>query len=226
MADVIRSALLGADLLADLERFLYRCSDAIAAVAHVVATFSGREEAERRRHERVDVVETPGPRRSHERFQFRERLFDRIEIRAVGRKKSDQGSLLFDRGSDLGLFVHGQVIEHDDVTGPQGRHEDLFDIGEKTRIIDRPIEDRRRAQALEPQGGDHRVRLPVTAGRVIPESLATRTAAVPAQQVGGHPAFVEEHVLARIAERQPRMPPVARGDDIRPALFVGVYGFF
>jgi hypothetical protein len=61
---------------------------------------------------------------------------------------------------------------------------------------------------------------------VIPQSLATRTPAVPAQQVGRHAAFVEEYVLARIAERQSRMPPVTRGDDIRPALFVGVHRFF
>jgi hypothetical protein len=70
------------------------------------------------------------------------------------------------------------------------------------------------------------VRLPMAAGRVIPEARAGRTAPVPPQQVGGHAALVEKDVAADVAQRLPVAPPAACRGDIRPALFVGVYRFF
>ena len=79
---------------------------------------------------------------------------------------------------------------------------------------------------LRPQHGDDRGRLPVAAGRVTVESFTARTAPVAAQQIGGHPTFVEEHVLPHVTERQPLAPTAPLGDDIRPSLFVGVYRFF
>jgi hypothetical protein len=61
---------------------------------------------------------------------------------------------------------------------------------------------------------------------VVTHTDAAKTAPVSTQQIGGHPTFVEEHVLPNIAQRLPVAPAPSRGDDIRPALFVGVYGFF
>ena len=61
---------------------------------------------------------------------------------------------------------------------------------------------------------------------MILEAGAAGTAAVAPQEIGRHAAFIEEDVLAHVAERLPRPPlPAGRG-DIRPALFVGVYRFF
>ena len=42
-------------------------------MSRVIATFSRREELERDRYERCDVVEAARPRRAQERLQFRER---------------------------------------------------------------------------------------------------------------------------------------------------------
>ena len=61
---------------------------------------------------------------------------------------------------------------------------------------------------------------------VIAEPGAAQTAAVAPQQIRRHAALIEKDVLAHIAERLPRPPLAARGHDIRPTLFVGVYGFF
>ena len=91
-------------------------------------------------------------------------------------KKSELRADVFDRGPDLGLFVHGQVVEDHHITGPERGHQDLFDIREETRIVDRAIEDRRRGQCVQPQCGGHGVCLPMAAGRVITESRAAETA--------------------------------------------------
>jgi hypothetical protein len=69
------------------------------------------------------------------------------------------------------------------------------------------------------------VRLPMSAGRVIADPGAAQTAAGATEQVRRHPTFVKEHILPDIAERKPRAPAPAVGDDIRPALVGGVAGF-
>lgn len=72
----------------------------------------------------------------------------------------------------------GEVVEHDDVAWAQRGHQDLLDVGEETWAVDRPIEDRGRPDPLETQRGDDGVRLPMPAGRVIPESCAARASAI------------------------------------------------
>lgn len=132
----------------------------------------------------------------------------------------------FDRRADLRLFMDREIVEHHDVTGAQGGDEDLFDVGAEGRRGDRSIEDRGRAQPLEPQRGDHRVRLPMAARGVIVQPDAARTAAVPSQQIGRHATFIEKHVLAHVAQRLPPLPLSPGRGDIRASLLVGVYGFF
>jgi hypothetical protein len=61
---------------------------------------------------------------------------------------------------------------------------------------------------------------------MIAQAGATWAAAVAAQQIGGDAAFIEKDVLAPIAKRLAVAPPLARQDDVRPTLFVGVYRFF
>ena len=66
----------------------------------------------------------------------------------------------------------------------------------------------------------------MTAGRVIVQARPARTPAVPPQQIRGHPALVEKHILTGIVHGQPRapLPPLRR--DVSAPLFVRVYGFF
>ena len=191
-----------------------------------MAAFDRGVEAERGGHELADLVEGARTRGAHEGFQFGKREFDRIEVRTVRREKAQRRPGPCDRGPDLGVFVHREVIEDDDIPGPERRYKDLLDVGEETRGIDRPVEDGRRTEPLEPQPGHHRVRVPMAAGRVIPHANAAQTAAVAPEQIGRHATFVEEHVLADIAQRLPGLPLPPGRRDIRPALLVGVYRFF
>ena len=63
----------------------------------------------------------------------------------------------------------------------QRGHQDLIDIRPETDGVDRPVKHRGRTQAVEAPGRNHRVGFPVTAGGVIAEARAARTATVAAQ---------------------------------------------
>ena len=66
----------------------------------------------------------------------------------------------------------------------------------------------------------------MTAGRVVVQPGATRTATVAAQEISGDAALVEKDILAGVVHRQRVTPRAALRRDISPSLFVGVYGFF
>ena len=191
-----------------------------------VSAFRGRVEVERDGDQIADVVERPRTCRADECFQFGERKLDRIEVRAVGRQEAELAADGFDRRAHRRLFVDGEIVEHDHIAGAERGHEDLLDVGEKRRIVDRAVEDRRGCQAVEAQRRDDGVRLPMAAGRVIAQARAAQTAAVPTQQIRRDPAFIQKQILRYVAKRLPRLPlPSGRG-DIRPTLLVGVYRFF
>jgi hypothetical protein len=119
-----------------------------------------------------------------------------------------------------------EVVEHHDIAWSQGRDQHLFDVGEEARTIDRPIEDGGGTEALETQRGDHGVRFPVTAGRVVREPETARAPTIAPEEIRGHAALIEKDVLPHVAERLPLAPVASLSGDVGTALFVGVYGFF
>ena len=66
----------------------------------------------------------------------------------------------------------------------------------------------------------------MAARRVVVETCPPRTPAVATEQIGGDTALIEKHILRRIVDGQPVPPLAALCSDVRPTLFVGVYGFF
>ena len=195
-------------------------------MSDVVPTLGRREERKRGSGERGDLVEGARTGGTHERFQFRERHLDRIEVGAVGRQKSDECPRSFDRRAHLRLLVDGEIVEHDDIARPKRRRQHLLHVGAKTGAVDRAVEHGRRRHPFGPQGGDERVCLPMAAGRVIAQPHATETAAVSAQQVGRDAAFIDKDVLPGVAQRQPVAPAAPLSRDVGAPLFVGVYRFF
>ena len=147
----------------------------------VVCALVRQEEAERGRHQLAHVVEGAWAERAEEGLQFGERLFDRIEVRTVRRQKSQLRSGVLNRRADFGLFVRGQIVEDNDITRPQCRHQDLLDVRAERGVVDRSIEDGRSGQLGRPQRGHYGVRLPMAAGCVIRNAHAPRTAGVAPQ---------------------------------------------
>jgi hypothetical protein len=195
-------------------------------VVHEIDALLRGEERECDPHELHDLIERSRTRGAEEGLQFREGQFNRIEIGTVGRQKAEMRAGLFDGRAHRGLLVHYEVVEDDNIARPQGRDQHLLDIRTKRGIVDRAIEDRRRADAIDAQAGNDRVRLPVTERRVVPEPDAARAASIAAQEIRGDARFIEEDIVARVAEREHILPTAAGRGHVRPALFVGVYGFF
>lgn len=195
-------------------------------MANKIAAFRGCEETERDRDQIAHVIKRPGPRGSDEGFQFRKGQFDRIEIWAIRRQEAELRTDGFDRGTHRWLFVDGEIVEHDHIASAERWDQDLLDVGEKRRIVDRSVKDGRGGEAVEAQRRDDGVCLPMAAGRVIAQARAAETAAVPTQQIRRDPAFIQKQILRHVAERLPRLPLPPGGGDIRPTLFVGVYRFF
>ena len=96
------------------------------------------------------MIEAAGPRCAEECLQFRERLFDRVEIWTVRRKKPQVGADVLNRGADLRLSVHRQVIEDHDVAAAECGRQNLFDVGEEAGVVDRPVEHRWCRESFQP----------------------------------------------------------------------------
>jgi hypothetical protein len=60
---------------------------------------------------------------------------------------------------------------------------------------------------------------------VVVKPRAARTPTIAAQQVRGHTAFVQKHILAGVVERLRVSPLSALSCHVSAALFVGVYRF-
>lgn len=193
---------------------------------HKVVAFARREEVERDRDQLEHLLVAAGSRRPQKRFQLREGEFDRIEIGTVGREKPQARPDAFDGGLDRRLFVHREIVEDDDIAWPERRHQRLLDVRQKAGIVDRPIEDHRGVDAIAAERRDEGVHLPMATRRVVAQPHPSRAAAIPTQQVRRDAGLVNEHVAARVVQRQRVLPAPARGGDISAALFVGVYRFF
>ncbi len=146
----------------------------------VVRALIRQEEAGRGGHQLTHVIERAWTKRAEERLEFREGLFDGIEIGTVGREESQPGSRLLNRRAYLGLLVRREIVQHDDITRTERGHQDLLDVGAKRGGVDRPIEHGRRGQLGGTERRDDGVRLPMAARRVIPDARPARAARVAA----------------------------------------------
>ena len=70
-------------------------------MSDIVLTFGWREERQRDRDEFGDVIKTARPDGTQKRFQFRERLFDGIEIGTVGWQKAEVRAAIEHVGASL-----------------------------------------------------------------------------------------------------------------------------
>src|SRR5215471_20169593 len=125
-----------------------------------------------------------------------------------------------------GCLVDGEIVEHNDIAGPECRDEHLLHVRAKAGVIDGAVEYGGGGDPAGPESGDDRVRLPMAARRVIAQPNAAETAAIAAQQISGDAAFIDEDVVPRVAQRQPVAPAAPFSGDIWSPLFVGVYRFF
>ena len=148
----------------------------------IVATRILRGDAVERRLRRCQqFVRAPRRRPPQLPFQLGKGQLDRIEVGTVGREKAQLRARRFNRRANRRLFMDREIVEHHDIARTYDRHEHLLDIRQKRGVIDRPIEDRRRRQPVQPQAHDHGMRLPMTARGVIMQARTAGAAAIAAQ---------------------------------------------
>ena len=94
-------------------------------------------------------------------FKLCKDLFDRIEVRAVGRQKEQLGACRAN-GAAYGLpLVTSEIVHDDNVSGLERRHQYLFDIGEEGLPIDWTVDDAWRLDSIAAERSQKSERLPV-----------------------------------------------------------------
>ena len=61
---------------------------------------------------------------------------------------------------------------------------------------------------------------------MVVQAGPARASAIAAQEIGGHPTLIQEHILPGIMERLRVAPVAPLRRNVSASLFVGVYGFF
>ena len=77
---------------------------------------------------------------SHGVFDLREELFDRVEIRTVGRQEEEPCACGPNHLPDGLALMRAQVVEHDDIARLKGREKLLFDIGPEGVAVDGAVD--------------------------------------------------------------------------------------
>jgi hypothetical protein len=95
-------------------------------------------------------------------------------------------------------FVSGQVVEDDDVAGLQCRGELCLDVKVEHLAVHRTVDDPGGAQAIATQGGDERLRSPMTERRPRRQPLVAPSPAAPPRHFRGRRRFIDEDEAMRL----------------------------
>jgi len=163
-------------------------------------------------------VQRPGSGLAQRGFHFRPHRFDWIEVRTVRRQipclcADIPNHFLYGRA-----LVRSQVVHHHDISATQGRNKNPFDIGPEHGPIGWALNDHRRSAAVQPQGGQHRGRAPMTAGGRVHKTLPSDRATIEPDHVGFGAGFVKEHEPTNVHIGQMLPPDPTSRPDVRPIL--------
>ena len=139
----------------------------------VVGAFSPAEERNGFSYGGPQVRNGAGGGFAEQRLEFGEGLFDRVEVRAVGREVPQRRARGLDGASHAGALVSRQVVHDDDVARRQRGHENLLDVDQEGRPVHGAVEDHRRRHAAQAKAGRQGGGLPVSMGNGGPAALAT-----------------------------------------------------
>ena len=173
--------------------------------------------------QRVDGAEFPATQFV---LDFREDLFDGIEVGTVGRQEEHAGIASVHRFDHAAHFVRWQVVEDEDVARAELRGQFLLDVFPKEFAIEGAVDNHRGEEPVEAEGGHEGGSFPVAVGHEIEHALIGRSPAVEAGHRGVAEGFVEENEALGIDPRREDFPDGAVGDDIGPVLLGGLDRLF
>ncbi len=161
-----------------------------------------------------------------DRFQLRKGMLDRIEVGTVFRQKPETGPAVLNRSADRRTLVTRQVVHDDDIAGGQRRDEDLLDVSEEARAVDRAIEDGGRGEARHAERGEKRRRMPAAIGRVVGDARTVEPPPIATHEIRAHATFIEKHEPRRVERRGGGVPGSAGERDVSAIVFGRAYRFF
>ena len=128
--------------------------------------------------------------------------------------------------SDGLAFVAAEIIEHDDVAGPQGRDEELLDIGAEPLAVDGPVEDAGCVDAVDPERSEEGEGAPAAMWRLADQALPAAAPTSERSHIGLRPSLVDEDQTFGVDVGLMRLPAGASPGDVRAVLFASERGFF
>lgn len=164
------------------------------------------------------VFDGPAVGLSKQGFELGEDLFDRVEVRAVGREEEELGACGSNSGANGPAFVASQVVDDDDVAWPERRDQDLLDIGEEGLAVDRPVEDAGCLDAIATKCCQEGQRAPSTLRYLGHQLVSTRRPAAHPGHVGLCPSLVDEDQSVRIEPVLISPPAFTPTRDLRTIL--------
>lgn len=195
---------------------------AIACVGKEVFALLGGECAEGFGYGFDEGIEGSSGVLAQMRFQLCDCLFDRIEVRRIGRQIAQARARGFNCLPDAGDLMAGEIVHDDDVARCKRRREDLLDISKKAITVHRAVENRRGSQAIKAQGSNEGDRFPMSPGHFVNQALAARGAPIASRHVGLGARLIDENEAFRIQFALSRTPGVTREGNVFAILFGGM----
>nr|CAJ30105.1 putative transposase [Magnetospirillum gryphiswaldense MSR-1]CAM78012.1 transposase [Magnetospirillum gryphiswaldense MSR-1] len=140
-------------------------------------------------------------RLSQQALELGEGELDGIDVWGVGRQIPQGGPSGFDELLDPCHLVGGQIVHYDDVAGPQGRSQDLLDIGQEDRAIHRLVDDEGGGDSVMPERPDEGGHFPMTVRHRSQQPLTARRPSVAPGHVGRCPGFIKEDQAGWVQRR-------------------------
>ena len=181
----------------------------------------GREVGERLSYGVDEGVKCSGGSLAECCFELGEGLFDWVEVGAIGWQVAKRRASPLNRFFDASDFMTGEIVQNDDIALAQGRSEKVFDVGQETRAVHRPIEHAGRGDLIVAKRGNECCCHPVAMWHRGDEALTARRASIKPRQIGLCSSFIDEHKMFRVQIGLACTPFLAGLGDIRPVLLGG-----
>jgi len=159
-------------------------------------------------------------------LEFGKDHLNRIEVRTVGRQEQQMCLGVAYSPTHGNAFVAAQVVEHDDVARPQGRHKELCHPCQEQAAVDGTVEHAGCNKPVGPQCGQERHGRPARVRHRGDQTLPTQGSAMGAGHVGLGPGLVDEDQARRVNAVLVALPPLALAGDVGAVLLGGAQSFF
>jgi len=159
-------------------------------------------------------------------FEFGKDLLDGVEVGAVFWQEKKLGSGGANGGAHGFALMTAEIVEDDDVTGFECRHQHLLDVSPEGLAIDWPVDDAGRIDAIRAQGGEEGDGSPSPLRHLAQEPATARCPAAERCHVGFGPGLVDEDEPRRVKSPLVSFPAPASLCHVGPVLFDCEQSFF